>query len=63
MKCPSCGKELQKNSLFCEQCGKEIYVVPDFETEVENNMEEHLEKIKNSLEPVSYTHLTLPTKA
>lgn len=62
MKCPSCGKELQKNSLFCEQCGKEIYVVPDFETEVENNMEEHLEKIKNSLELPEMLQTTLHHK-
>lgn len=62
MKCPSCGKELQKNSLFCEQCGNEIYVVPDFETEVENNMEEHLEKIKKTFELPEMIQTTLHHK-
>lgn len=62
MKCPSCGKELQKNSLFCEQCGNEIYIVPDFETEVENNMEEHLEQIKNSIELPEMIQTTLHHK-
>ncbi len=42
MKCPKCGMELAEGMLYCEQCGEDIHIVPDFEPEVEITMEESL---------------------
>ncbi len=38
MKCPNCGMEMPDNALYCEHCGKDIHIVPDFEPELEENM-------------------------
>lgn len=31
MKCPKCGKTLPEGKLFCENCGEEINIVPDYD--------------------------------
>lgn len=31
MKCPSCGRELKTGQLYCEHCGQEIQIVPDYD--------------------------------
>lgn len=51
MKCPACGKELKENMLFCENCGEELRMVPEFEAEVENDMEQQLNGLKDIFEP------------
>ncbi len=38
MKCPNCGSEMPEGALYCEHCGKDIHIVPDFEPELEENM-------------------------
>ena len=38
MKCPKCGKELKEEQLYCEDCGYEVQIVPDFEPEVEHEI-------------------------
>ncbi len=38
MKCPKCGTEIDDGYLYCEKCGKEINIVPDFEPEIEYSM-------------------------
>ena len=40
MKCPKCGTEMKDDHLYCEHCGEEIYIVPDFEPEIELNLEQ-----------------------
>lgn len=35
MKCPKCGKEMAEGALYCEYCGEDIHIVPDFEPELE----------------------------
>ena len=30
MKCSYCGSELKQNTLYCENCGKEVRMVPDY---------------------------------
>lgn len=35
MKCPKCGADMAEGSLYCEQCGEEIHMVPDYEPELE----------------------------
>lgn len=38
MKCPNCGAEMADGTLYCEHCGEDIHIVPDFEPELENDM-------------------------
>ena len=45
MKCPSCGNEIQEGKLYCEICGKELKIVPDFEPEIEYSMDKTLSGI------------------
>lgn len=45
MKCPKCGAELEEGHLYCEKCGEEIHIVPDFEPEIEYSMNETLSGI------------------
>ena len=45
MKCPKCGTELEEGHLYCEKCGEEIHIVPDFEPEIEYSMHETLSGI------------------
>ncbi len=47
MKCPNCGNEIQDGKLLCEKCGTEIHIVPDFEPEIENQIEEGLSNVAN----------------
>ena len=37
MKCPNCGAEMEEGKLYCEHCGEDIHIVPDFEPEVGND--------------------------
>ena len=39
MKCPNCGSDMPENSLYCEKCGEDIHIIPDFEPEVERNLQ------------------------
>lgn len=45
MKCPNCGEELKEGYLYCEKCGNDIHIVPDFEPEIENSISKTLESI------------------
>lgn len=45
MKCPNCGAEMKEGSLYCEHCGEDIHIVPDFEPEIEYNLEQTLNHI------------------
>ncbi len=38
MKCPNCGLEIPEGHMYCDNCGTEINFVPDFEPEVENEI-------------------------
>ena len=45
MKCPNCGTEMKDGMLYCEVCGEEIQIVPDFEPEIEYSISETLSGI------------------
>lgn len=49
MKCPNCGKEMAEGSLYCEQCGQDIHIVPDFEPELELDIEQTIRDIVEEL--------------
>lgn len=50
MKCPKCGQEIQAEHLYCENCGMEIRIVPDFEPEIENSITETLSTVAGEIE-------------
>lgn len=45
MKCPNCGEKMNDGSLYCEHCGEDIHMVPDFEPELDYNMNQSLTNI------------------
>ncbi len=45
MVCPKCGEPIPEGKLYCEYCGEEIMMVPDFEPEIEYSMTETLSGI------------------
>ena len=51
MKCPNCGEELKQGYLYCEKCGGEIHIVPDFEPEIENSIIETLSAVAEDVSP------------
>lgn len=51
MICPNCGHEIPDGLLLCEKCGSEINIVPDFEIEVENSINETLSGIVDEIAP------------
>ena len=50
MKCPNCGQEIQADHLYCEKCGMEIRIVPDFEPEIENSINETLSTVAEEID-------------
>lgn len=50
MKCPNCGQEIAAEHLYCEKCGMEIRIVPDFEPEIENSITETLSTVAEAIE-------------
>lgn len=49
MKCPRCGSEIKEGHLYCEKCGMEIQIVPDFEPEIENSIMETLSNLAEGI--------------
>lgn len=46
MQCPNCKEELKDGYLYCEHCGYEIQMVPDFEPEVDGSILTSLKEIQ-----------------
>ena len=53
MKCPNCGAEMKEGTLYCEHCGEDIHIVPDFEPEIEYNIEQTLNDIAKEMTPAT----------
>lgn len=51
MICPKCGHELKDGNMYCEVCGEEIHIVPDFEPEIENSMSDVLSDVADQIDP------------
>ncbi len=49
MKCPNCGTEMKDENLYCEVCGEEIQIVPEFEPEIEYSIDKTLSGIKEDV--------------
>lgn len=50
MICPHCGYEIPEGKLYCEKCGEEIHIVPDFDPEMESRISENLTGFLDELE-------------
>lgn len=49
MKCPVCGNEIKEEQLYCESCGYEIRIVPDFEPELDTNIRETMTEVVSEI--------------
>ena len=49
MICPKCGFEIPEGHMYCDNCGAEINFVPDFEPEVENEINATLSGVADEL--------------
>ena len=56
MKCPKCGSPMGEGQMYCGHCGTEIQIVPEFDTELDQNMRDALSETATQI-AVSYTHL------
>ena len=45
MKCQQCGVEIEEGKMYCSSCGQEVQIVPDFEPEVENTINQAMDHI------------------
>ncbi len=55
MKCPNCGEEMTEGALYCEYCGEDIHIVPDFEPELESNIEQTISGMLEELDVLPET--------
>ena len=51
MKCPVCQHVIKDGQVYCEKCGYEIQIVPEFEAELENNIIENMSEVIQELAP------------
>lgn len=49
MKCPNCGAQMKEDSLYCEQCGEDIHIVPDYEPELDNDIQQTIQNIADDI--------------
>lgn len=49
MKCPKCRATIEDGKLYCERCGQEIQIVPEFEPEIENSIHATLSKVADEI--------------
>lgn len=45
MNCPNCGMKLPEGKMYCEACGAEIQIVPDYDLDIESEMKKTLSDI------------------
>lgn len=50
MKCQKCGAEMVSGHLYCDICGAEYQIVPDFEPEIEYSIAQSMSDISETIE-------------
>lgn len=45
MKCENCGAKMKEGHVYCEKCGYEVRIVPDYNFELEEKMTKTLERL------------------
>lgn len=63
MRCPQCGADIPDGSWYCEKCGEDIHIVPDFEPEVELNMEQTINGIAEDIKEERKGYQKPPTQS
>ncbi|MBQ4537014.1 MAG: chitobiase/beta-hexosaminidase C-terminal domain-containing protein [Lachnospiraceae bacterium] len=60
MKCPNCGEEIAEGYLYCSKCGEDIHIVPDFEPELDQDIQQTIKNITDDIwvEPRNETNET-----
>ena len=54
MKCPKCGATIPDGLLYCEICGEEISFVPEFDPEIENQIDATLSDMADNLNSADF---------
>ncbi len=49
MNCPNCGAQMPEGSLYCEKCGEDIHIVPDYEPELDHNIQQAIQNIADEI--------------
>lgn len=52
MKCPKCGDEIPEGYMYCFKCGYAIQMVPDYEVDVEDKLDESRNHIAGSMDNI-----------
>ena len=50
MKCQKCGAQMVSGHLYCDICGAEYQIVPDFEPEIENSIAKSMSEISEIID-------------
>ena len=50
MKCQKCGAQMVPGHLYCDICGAEYQIVPDFEPEIENSIAKSMSEVSEIIE-------------
>lgn len=50
MKCTSCGADIPEGHMYCDTCGREVHMVPEFEPEIENEIHRSLTGVGKNID-------------
>ncbi|MBR0163700.1 MAG: chitobiase/beta-hexosaminidase C-terminal domain-containing protein [Lachnospiraceae bacterium] len=49
MICPDCGRDVPEGLMYCDVCGREFHMVPEFEPEIENQIDKTLSRLARKI--------------
>lgn len=50
MRCPNCGAEMKEGSLYCYECGEDIHIVPDYDPNLDIQIDDPEEDDSEEIE-------------
>ena len=50
MQCPDCGSFIPEGHMYCDNCGREFNMVPDYEPEIDGQIDHTLTKLAGKIE-------------
>lgn len=53
MKCEKCGSEIKEGHLYCDVCGEEVRIVPDFDAALDESIQVNLADVYDEINPDS----------